>query len=137
MTSGRASASSKVFACTATWKDRQFQRAFGKLPQPEQDAFLRDLATLIAALEHTPHPASDPRLKQAFKAKPYGGVVALKGATLIEYSLGRFARVIAKYPASQGSTDILLLAVTLDHDHDQLKALIKQYRAEIDAWSET
>ena len=40
--------------------------------------------------------ATDPRIRQAFKAKSYGGVIALRGASLIEYSIGNLIRVIAK-----------------------------------------
>ena len=74
-------------------------------------------------------------MRQAFKAKSYSGVVALRGANLLEYSLGKLSRVIAKYPAKEESDDILLIAVTLDHDHERLKRLIKNYRTTIDGWN--
>jgi hypothetical protein len=58
------------------------------------------------------------------------------GGKLIEYRLDSLSRVIAKYPACADSDDILLLAVTIDHDHARLKALLQQHRAEIDGWRE-
>ncbi len=135
MTSGKASASRDLYICTSTWKDRQFQKAFNKLDEIGRAAFLAQLEQLYRALETTPHPVSDPKLKQAYDAKPYGGVVSLRGANLVEYSLGPLARVIAKFPASPGTNAVLLLVVTLSHDHDRLKSLIKQYRSDIDSWT--
>lgn len=129
--------SRRVFYCTATWRDSQFQKSFSRLRPAEQDAFLDTLERLRNQLEEAPHPATDPGIRQAFKAKSYAGVVALRGATLIEYSLDKLSRVIAKYPACEGSDDILLVAVTLCHDHDRLKRIIKASRTEIDDWDES
>ncbi len=42
--------------------------------------------------------------------------------------------MIVKYPACEGSDDILLIAVTFDHDHERMKSLIKEHRSEIDRW---
>jgi hypothetical protein len=128
--------SRRVFFCTATWKDPHFQRNFSKLAPFAQEDFLTELEKLRGLLEEAPHPATDPRIRQAFKAKSYGGVVGLRGASLIEYSLGNLIRVIAKYPAREGCSDILLVAVTLCHDHDRLKRIIKNNRTAIDGWNE-
>jgi hypothetical protein len=117
--------SRRVFYCEVTWKDRRFQKDFSRLNPQEQMDFLQSLEKLRKDLEETPHPATDPKLRQAYRAKSYSGVVALKGAQLIEYSLGPLARVIAKYPASEGRPDILLLAVTLLHDHERLKRILR------------
>ena len=126
--------SRRIFSCSATWKDRKFQKDFAGLSPQAQEEFLRELLTLNAWLEKTPHPATDPQLRQAYRAKSYKGVVVLRSGNLIEYSIGNLARVIAKYPAREGSGDILLIAVTLSHDHERLKRLIKSNRSEIDDW---
>lgn len=126
--------SRRVFYCSATWRDRKFQKDFSGLSAGAQEAFLLELQKLAMVLENAPHPATDPKLRQAYKAKSYQGVVVLKSGTLIEYSIGKLARVIAKYPARKESTDILLIAVTLLHDHERLKRLIKENRSEIDGW---
>src|SRR5262249_37222096 len=114
--------------------DRKFQKDFAGLNPYAQEEFLRALLALTTALENTPHPATDPQLRQAYKVKSYKGVVVLRSGNLIEYSIGNLARVIAKYPAREGSGDILLMAVTLFHDHERLKRLIKSNRSEIDDW---
>jgi hypothetical protein len=126
----------RVVYCIATWGDRQFRKSFEKLSADEQVSFLEKLHALERSLENASHPATDPVLRQTYRAKSYSGVVSLKGAALIEYSLGNLTRVIAKYPASKSEDAILLVAVSLTHDHERLKRLIKQGRAEIDGWSE-
>ena len=128
--------SRRVFVCSVTWKDRQFQKQFSLLREAEQTSFLERLALLVSLLEVASHPATDPRLRQSFRAKSYGGVIPLRGAALIEYSLDSLSRVIAKFPAREGSDDILLVAVTLSHDHDRLKRLIRGNRSAIDGWSD-
>jgi hypothetical protein len=124
--------SRRIFFCRETWADRQFKKRLERLRPDERASFLGQLECLYAALVDTPHPATDPSLRQAFKAKSYSGVVALRGASLLEYSLGKLSRVIAKDPATEDSNDILLIAVTLDHDHERLKRLIKDHRTAID-----
>ena len=129
--------SRRVFSCEATWRDRKFQKDFARLNPDAQERFLQALEKLIEDLQDAPHPATDPKLRQSYRAKSYAGVVSLRGAQLIEYSLGRLTRVIAKYPACEGGQDILLIVVTLVHDHERLKRLIKDNRAEIDGWHDS
>jgi hypothetical protein len=126
--------SRRVFFCPETWKDRQFQKQFSRLRDAEQAGFLERLALLVELLEVAPHPATEPRLRQSFRAKSYSGVIPLRGAALVEYSLDSLSRVIAKFPAREGSEDILLIAVTLSHDHERLKRLIRDNRSAIDGW---
>jgi hypothetical protein len=128
--------SRRVLLCKRTWQDKRFQKTFNKLNRREQDDLLIRLSELSAALAATSHPILDPVLKQKFRPGAYDGVVALKGAKLVEYRLGNLVRVIAKYPARESSDDILLLAITLDHDHERLKSLLRQHRSEIQDWGE-
>ncbi|HEV7670470.1 MAG TPA: hypothetical protein VGS22_18280 [Thermoanaerobaculia bacterium] len=128
--------SRRVFRCQSTWGDRQFKKSFARLSPDRQELFLKNLLDLQSALESASHPATDPHLRQAFRAKSYSGVVQLKGAALLEYSLDNLSRVIAKYPAREGGDDILLVVVTLDHDHERLKRLIKANRSEINEWED-
>ena len=70
-----------------------------------------------------------------WKDRKFQKDLVLRSGNLIEYSLGNLARVIAKFPAREGSDDILLIATTLLHDHERLKRLIKGNRLEIDSWN--
>lgn len=128
--------SRRVLLCDRTWLDRRFKKAFTRLTRQEQDELLTRLSELSAALGMGAHPILDPVIKQRYRPGAYDGVVSLKGAKLVEYRLGSLVRVIAKYPARQGSDDILLLAVTLDHDHERLKSLLRQHRSDIEHWQE-
>jgi hypothetical protein len=129
-------ASRHVFDFPPTWKDRHFQKDFKALPGRRQLDILKTLKALISAVESSRHPATDPLLRQTYKVKVYSGVVVLKGATILEYSIGPIERVIAKYPARGQGGDVLFLAITLSHDHPRIKRLIKEHRAAIDNWQE-
>lgn len=118
------------------WRDRKFQRTFKKLRAAEQAELLAKLADLAKDLATVSHPVVHPVIRQKYRSEAYEGVITLKGSKLVEYRLGRVVRVIAKYPARPDSDDVLLVAVTLDHDHDRLKALLRQYRSEIQDWNE-
>jgi hypothetical protein len=128
--------SRRVLVFNSTWQDKRFKKTFAKLSPKDQDDLLLRLSGLAAALAATQHPILDPVLKQRFRPGAYDGVVSLRGAKLVEYRLGGLIRVIAKYPARQGSDDILLLAITLEHDHDRLKSLLRQHKSAIQGWQE-
>jgi len=127
--------SRRILICNQTWQDRKFEKAFKKLDAKKQRELLEKLADLSSILARVPHPASHPEL-QKYRPTANDGVAHLKGGgKLLEYRL-EVSRVIAKHPACAGSDDVLLLAITVDHDHDRLKALIQQHRSEIDGWRE-
>jgi len=129
--------SRRVLICNQTWKDRKFEKTFKRLDARKQRDLLERLADLSSILARVPHPASHPEL-QKYRPTAYDGIAQLRGGgKLLEYRLDQVSRVIAKHPACEGSDDILLLAITVDHDHDRLKSLIQQHRAEIDGWRES
>lgn len=126
--------SRRVLLCKTTWQDRRFKKNFTKLASREQDEILTQLRRLSAVLATAAHPILDSLVQMRYRPGAYDGVVSLKGAKLVEYRLRGLVRVIAKYPARQGSEDILLVAITLDHDHERLKSLLRQHRAAIEEW---
>jgi len=128
--------SRRVLLCKPTWQDRKFKKNFTKLPTREQDEILTELSRLASVLATATHPILDSMIQMRYRPGAYAGVVSLKDAKLVEYRLRGLVRVIAKYPARLATDDILLVAVTLDHDHERLKSLLRQHRAAIDEWEE-
>lgn len=80
------------------------------------------------------HPVTDPRL-QSWRPSSYRGVIQVKGGYLVEYRFPGVMRVIAC--CFDGSADapvqglVLLLTITLDHDHERMKKLIRQSSGDI------
>jgi len=83
---------------------------------------------------------SHQRNLRRWKPSAYRGV--LKGCLLYEYRCKGLMRVIARFVDANPERGIeetfLLLTVTLSHDHERMKRLIKQNRSGITHWpSET
>jgi hypothetical protein len=106
-----------------TWADTHYKRDLASLDEPSQQAHLARLAKLIETLIHCRHPHKEPALA-GFKPTPYPGVIKLPDAHLVEYRLDKLCRVIACWFEKEAM--ILLVAVTLTHDHDRLKRLIRR-----------
>lgn len=112
-----------------TWLDKKFLKAFKKLAAGDQERFRKSLGELIDTLKGCRHPISDPNLAR-FRPTPYHRPFAPEsGFALAEFRLGSVWRVIVafKQPGTLESevTDLLLVAATVDHDHDRLQALIQ------------
>jgi hypothetical protein len=115
------------------WFDRQFKKDLKKLSKPQQDARLKDLAELIVALSESRHPTHDPRLA-AWKPSAYHVPRVPPSIRLCEYRCAYPMRVIARWiepsPADPEGL-VLLVAVTLSHDHDRLKEIIGHHRTSL------
>jgi hypothetical protein len=114
-----------------TWFDREAKKAVRKLSPRERARFEEDLASLLETLLGCRHPATDPALAH-WRPVPYSGVVQLPtGFHLVEYHLSGLARIIAGYREGGTVDQVLLLAVTVRHDHARLKRLIQAHRREL------
>ena len=112
-----------------TWLDKKFAKAFKKLPATDKERFKKSLGELIDRLKECRHPILDPHLAR-FRPTPYHRPFAPEsGFALAEFRLGNVWRVIVafKQPGTleSESIDLLLIAATVDHDHDRLKVLIE------------
>jgi len=114
-----------------TWFDRETKKAVRKLSTRDQARFEENLGGLLEALAGCRHPALDPSLAR-WRPVPYSGVVQLsKGLRLVEYHLTSVSRVIAGYRESAEVEQVVLLAVTVRHDHARLKRLLQAHRSGI------
>ncbi len=105
-----------------TWADREFRNDYKRLPRKERELCEERLEALIAALASCNHPALDPEL---WKYRPSSYRVRRKGeGRLLEYRLPGVLRVIVCY--FEEESVILLVAVTLTHDHTRLRRLIER-----------
>ena len=117
-----------------TWQDRHFRKALEKLTLKEREERARQVADLVRVLQVCAHPVTDSQL-QRWRPSAYRGVAQIEGGYLVEYRFPGVMRVITccfeggADPALQGL--ILLLTITLDHDHERMKRLIRQSSAEI------
>lgn len=111
---------------TETWLDRAFEKALKKLGHKDKETLSQRLAALLALLGECRHPITDPSLS-AFRPTPYRVSLRSPGARLAEYRLGDRCRVIAAY--FESTDEILLVAITLDHDHTRLKVLVERFDA--------
>jgi len=117
-----------------TWFDRDFRKQFQSLPVREQEERLGELDQLSRALSSCRHPASDPALA-TWRPTSYH-VHKVEG--LFEYRCKFPMRVIARW-IDPSETDaegvVLLVAVTLSHDHRRLKEIIERNRADVRDWT--
>lgn len=114
-----------------TWFDREVKKAVRKLAPRERARFEGDLAGFLETLAVCRHPATDPALAP-WRPVPYSGVAQLPvGFHLVEYLLSGLTRVIAGYREGSVVEQVVLLAVTVRHDHARLKRLIQAHRREI------
>jgi hypothetical protein len=117
-----------------TWQDRYFRKTVAKLALPEREERAQQVADLVKTLQICAHPVTDPRL-QPWRPSAYRGVAQIQGGYLVEYRFPGVMRVIAC--CFEGSVEstlqglVLLLTITLDHDHERMKRLIRQSSREI------
>lgn len=106
-----------------TWADKDFKKSYKKLSRREKDRYERRVEELIGALSECSHPVSDPALR---KFRPTTYHIAYKGeGALLEYHLPGTGRVIVCWIEEESR--IVLVAVTLNHDHDRLRRLIQKH----------
>ncbi len=105
-----------------TWADRECRKDFKRLSGKEKELCEERLEALIVALAGCNHPALDPDLR---RYRPSSYQVRRKGeGRLLEYRLSGVLRVIVCY--FEEESVILLVAVTLTHDHERLRRLIQR-----------
>ncbi len=109
-----------------TWADREFRKDYKKLSKKARDLCEQHIEALIWALARCNHPAFDVELK---KYRPSSYRVRQSGAgKLLEYRLPGLLRVIVCY--FEEESVILLVGVTLTHDHERLRRLIERNQTE-------
>lgn len=116
-----------------TWQDRHFRKALEKLRAEERAQRASQVAALVKVLQACANPVTDPAL-QAWRPSSYRGVIQLKGGgQLVEYRFPGVMRVIACCfeGSREGRSLVLLLTITLDHDHERMKKLLRQNVGEI------
>ena len=133
-----------VHAFTPTWQDQRYKKTLRKLNPTQQKEHLEEIGKLITALANCAHPATDPIL-QRWKPSPYKRVVKQSG--LYEYRLDKTTRVIARFieldPDDEADPDddieveevVLMLTVTLNHDHERMQRLIQSQKGSISTWT--
>lgn len=124
--------SRSIYPYEPTWLDSQFKKSFKKLSRKDQELCSQRMDDLIEALEHCNHPALDPRL-QRWRPSAYRSIAGING-DFVEYRFPGTMRVIACYfEVHPGELDdsVLLIAVTLNHDHDRIQRLIRTHKAGI------
>ena len=113
-----------------TWQDRVFVKSVKRLRAKEKATLEARLEMLYGLLSTCRHPITDPQLA-TFQPTPYWVALRTPGIRLAEYRLGPLCRVVAAY--FENTEDILLIAISVDHDHPRLKVLVKKYDSAGDA----
>lgn len=110
----------RLFTYTPTWLDREYKKSLKALSEQEQADHEADLSGLLRALQACRHPATDLAL-QRYRPTAYAGL-GVPG--LYEYRLAGLGRVIARCLDAAPGGDMLLVAITVIHDHERIKRLI-------------
>lgn len=115
-----------------TWLDKTFAKDYKKLTRDQQRSFTEKLSELIEALRGCGHPVTDPAMGK-WRPSAYRIAGRIEGH-LVEYRFPGTVRVIACYFETEPGRirdTILLVAVTLKHDHSRLKRLIEGQRSRL------
>ena len=115
------------------WLDNHFKREFRRLPRPQQERRLQELADLATALGQCGHPTHDPSLAP-WRPSAYHVPRVPPSVRLFEYRCDYPLRVIARWiePSEEEPEGaVLLVAATLSHDHQRLREVIGNYRADL------
>lgn len=117
------------------WGDRDFKKAFKRLPEPNQKERLSELATLVSDLAACTHPTHDPALQRWKPSAYHVRSVDASKIKLYEYRCTFPMRVIARWidpTHDEPEGAILLVAATLSHDHERLKEIIRRNRQDLE-----
>lgn len=115
------------------WFDHRFKRELARLSPAEQESRLKELADLSEELAACTHPTHDQRLAR-WRPSAYHVPKVPTDKRLCEYRCAFPMRVIARWiEASEEDPEgaILLVAVTLSHDHERLKEIISKNRSDL------
>jgi len=121
-----------VYCFNPTWQDQRYKKALKRLSPQQQEECLQELDDLIDDLAICKHPKADPIL-QRWKPGPYQRVIEV--SEIYEYRCGQMMRVIARFIDPAPGGEVLLLAVTLNHDHKRMKRLMKAHGREVSTWT--
>ena len=125
-----------VYCFNPTWQDQRYKKALKRLSPQQQEECLKEIADLIKALSVCTHPKADPIL-QRWKPGPYKRVIKQTG--LYEYRCRGLTRVVARFieadPSNQVEEVVLMLTVTLTHDHERMQRLIQRHKQSISTWT--
>jgi hypothetical protein len=116
------------------WGDRDFKKTFKRLPKPDQEERLEELAALVRSLASCVHPTHDPALQRWRPSAYHVRNVDSSQIKLYEYRCAYPMRVIARWidpTPEEPEGSILLVAATLSHDHERLKEVIRRSRQDL------
>lgn len=120
-----------VYPFLPTWEDRRFKKDLSKLSEEAKEGVLEEISALIGALAECRHPTKDEALRP-YKPSSYRAPGMKKEPRLYEYRLSGITRVIAGWV--RDGEAILMIAVTLSHDHARLIRLLKHHRSDLGEW---
>jgi len=125
----------RVYTFPRTWQDKHYKKDLARFNPKQRKKLLENIAGLITALSNCTHPTSDPIL-QRWDPSPYKRVIRQGG--VYEYRGLGLTRVIARWveadPDNQLEEAVLLLTVTVKHDHDRMQTLIQSNEHTISTW---
>jgi len=118
-----------VYCFNPTWEDHHYTKALKKLNPQQQEECFQELEDLIDDLARCKHPKADPIL-QRWNPGPYQRVIKVR-----DIYCGQTMRVIARFIDPAPGGEVLLLAVTLNHDHKRMKRLMKKHEGGVSTWT--
>lgn len=120
-----------VYPFLPTWEDRRFKKELSKLSPDAREGVLEEIRALIDALAGCRDPIRDRKLRP-YQPSPYRAPGLKNEPRLYEYRLSGVTRVLAAWV--QDGEAVLMVAVTLSHDHPRLIRLLKQHRSSLMDW---
>jgi hypothetical protein len=120
--------SRRLYKHEQTWIDSTTKEIFLTWQKPRRQRLYNDIESLTVALKTCADPLTDQSLKR-FRPTPYHGVIDLDD--IYEYRLSGPTRVVARIKPKW----VLMLSITLCHDHDLVKLLLKVHKDSISGFS--
>jgi hypothetical protein len=124
-----------VYFFEPLWFDRDFKKSLSSLSEEQQTGRLEELRELALILAACRHPTHDPALSR-WRPSAYH-IPKLSGLSLFEYRCRFPMRVIARWvdpSAGEPEGAVLLVAVTLSHDHRRLREVLARNRSDLRDW---
>lgn len=119
--------SRRVWKHPKTWIDSTTAETFRSWSRPEQQKLFKEIENLRTALKSCTDPLKDPALKR-YLPTPYHALIDLDD--IYEYHLSGPTRVVARVKPKW----ILMLTITLSHDHSLMTMLLKVHQGTISAF---
>ncbi len=115
------------------WPDREFKKSLRNLGDEERNLRLQELAELAQALISCTHPTHDPALAK-WRPSAYHVRRISAGIKLCEYRCRFPFRIIVRWidPSDEDPEGaVLIVAATLNHDHERLADIIFRNRQDL------